>query len=229
MRSGAASYDLTAHWYTYASSRFTHDQQLHLSLRAEPRAGAGYYFIKSKTRNFSTDVGVAWIYEDFFGDEGIFPGSRSGAATTTTGASRSAPRATRCWPTARSGAGARSICPRSTTGSTTTSRAPRRRSTCRWSIGSRSGSRSPTSTTTRRRRARSGTSSTPRPGSRSASLRDPLVGHICATPVTFRGRRARRIGRGRRRIGAGGAHAEDEACARSQTAGRTASSATPRA
>lgn len=74
---GRGEYDLTDHWYTYASSRFTHDQQLHLSLRAEPRAGAGYYFIKSKTRNFSTDVGVAWIYEDFFGDEGTLPNEQS--------------------------------------------------------------------------------------------------------------------------------------------------------
>jgi hypothetical protein len=74
---GRGEYDLSAHWYSYASSRFTHDQQLHLSLRAEPRAGAGYYFIKSKTRNFSTDVGIAWIYEDFFGDEGTFPNEES--------------------------------------------------------------------------------------------------------------------------------------------------------
>jgi hypothetical protein len=70
---GRGELDLSDHWYSYASSRFAHDNQLHLSLRAEPRAGAGYYFIKSKTRNFSTDVGIAWIYEDFFGDEGTFP------------------------------------------------------------------------------------------------------------------------------------------------------------
>ena len=63
--------DLTDHVYTYASSRFTHDNESHLALRAEPRAGAGYYFVKSKTRNFSGDVGVAWISEDFFGDEFI--------------------------------------------------------------------------------------------------------------------------------------------------------------
>lgn len=66
---GRGELDLTDHWYTYASSRFTHDNQLHLALRAEPRGGAGYYFIKSKTRNFSTDLGVAWIYESYFGDE----------------------------------------------------------------------------------------------------------------------------------------------------------------
>ncbi len=66
---GRGELDLTDRWYTYASSRFTHDNQLHLSLRAEPRGGAGYHFIKSKTRNFSTDIGVAWIYENYFGDE----------------------------------------------------------------------------------------------------------------------------------------------------------------
>jgi hypothetical protein len=61
--------DLTEHVYTYLSSRFTHDNQLHLALRSEPRAGAGYYFVKSKTQNFSTDLGVAWVSETFFGDE----------------------------------------------------------------------------------------------------------------------------------------------------------------
>ena len=66
---GRGELDLTDHWYTYASTRLTHDNQLHLSLRAEPRGGAGYYFVKSKTANFSTDVGVAWIYENYFGDE----------------------------------------------------------------------------------------------------------------------------------------------------------------
>jgi uncharacterized protein DUF481 len=61
--------DLTDHVYTYASTRFTHDNQLHLALRSEPRAGAGYYFVKSKTQNFSSDLGVAWVSETFFGDE----------------------------------------------------------------------------------------------------------------------------------------------------------------
>ena len=61
--------DLTDNWYSYLSTRFTHDNQLHLALRAEPRGGAGYYWVKSKTANFSTDLGVAWIYEDYFGHE----------------------------------------------------------------------------------------------------------------------------------------------------------------
>ena len=68
---GRGELDLTDHWYTYASTRFTHDNELHLALRAEPRGGVGYYWVKSKTANFSTDVGVAWIYEDFFGHETV--------------------------------------------------------------------------------------------------------------------------------------------------------------
>jgi hypothetical protein len=71
---GRGELDLTDHWYTYAASRFTHDNELHLALRSEPRAGAGYHFVKSKTRNFSADVGVAWISETFFGDTEIAPG-----------------------------------------------------------------------------------------------------------------------------------------------------------
>ncbi len=72
---GRGELDLTEHVYTYASSRFTHDNSQHLALRSEPRAGAGYHFIKSKTRNFSTDVGLAWISESYFGDEFIAVGN----------------------------------------------------------------------------------------------------------------------------------------------------------
>jgi hypothetical protein len=63
--------DLSEHWYSYVSTRFAHDNQLHLALRAEPRGGAGYYWLKSKTANFSTDLGLAWIYEDYFGHEKV--------------------------------------------------------------------------------------------------------------------------------------------------------------
>jgi hypothetical protein len=68
--------DWTERYFIYASTRATHDAEQHLSLRLEPRAGAGVHIVKSKTRNFSTDVGAAWVYEDYFGDEpidGAFP------------------------------------------------------------------------------------------------------------------------------------------------------------
>jgi hypothetical protein len=68
---GRGEFDFTDHIYGYASTRFTHDNQSHLSLRSEPRAGAGYYFVKSKKQNFSADVGVAWVSETYFGDEFI--------------------------------------------------------------------------------------------------------------------------------------------------------------
>jgi Protein of unknown function, DUF481 len=70
---GRGEFDLTERFYSYASARFTHDEQLHLALRSEPRLGAGYYWIKGKKANFSSDVGVAWISETFFGDDGAFP------------------------------------------------------------------------------------------------------------------------------------------------------------
>jgi len=82
---GRGELDLTEHWYTYLSSRFTHDNQLHLALRAEPRGGAGYYWLKSKTANFSTDVGVAWIYEDFFGHETVFDSTGAVASRSRRG------------------------------------------------------------------------------------------------------------------------------------------------
>ena len=74
---GRGEYDFTERIYTYASTRATHDNEQHLSVRVEPRKGAGYHFIKSKERNFSADVGVGWIYENYFGDEGTFPFERS--------------------------------------------------------------------------------------------------------------------------------------------------------
>jgi putative salt-induced outer membrane protein YdiY len=70
---GRGEYDFTERIYTYASTRATHDNEQHLSLRLEPRKGAGYHFIKSEDHNFSADVGVGWVYENYFGDEGTFP------------------------------------------------------------------------------------------------------------------------------------------------------------
>ena len=54
--------------------RATHDAIQSLAVRLEPRGGAGYHVIKSDDFNFSTDVGVTWIYEDYFGDEPIGDG-----------------------------------------------------------------------------------------------------------------------------------------------------------
>jgi putative salt-induced outer membrane protein YdiY len=74
---GRGEYDFTERVYTYVSTRATHDNEQHLSLRLEPRKGVGYHFIKSKKLNFSSDVGVGWVYENFFGDEGTFPFEQS--------------------------------------------------------------------------------------------------------------------------------------------------------
>ena len=66
--------DLGERWFGYGSVRAAHDAEQKLSLRLEPRAGVGVHVEKSPARNLSTDVGVAWIYEDFFGDEPV-PGA----------------------------------------------------------------------------------------------------------------------------------------------------------
>jgi hypothetical protein len=42
-----------------------------LALRFEPRGGGGLHVVKSHDFNFSTDVGLAWVYEDYYGDEFI--------------------------------------------------------------------------------------------------------------------------------------------------------------
>ncbi len=64
-------YDVTERLYSYASVRATHDTVQNLSLRFEPRGGGGVHVVKSQDFNFSTDVGLAWIYEDYYGDEFI--------------------------------------------------------------------------------------------------------------------------------------------------------------
>jgi hypothetical protein len=72
--------DVTERFFSYASMRATYDGEQHLSLRLEPRGGAGVHIVKSKTRNLSADVGTVWIYEDYFGDapiDGAFPLERS--------------------------------------------------------------------------------------------------------------------------------------------------------
>lgn len=63
--------DLTQRIYSYASTRATHDTEQHLALRLEPRAGTGAHLIQREKFALSTDVGVAWIYEDFFGSEAV--------------------------------------------------------------------------------------------------------------------------------------------------------------
>jgi hypothetical protein len=63
--------DVTDRLYAYLSTRATHDSVQNLALRLEPRGGGGLHLVKSHDFNFSTDVGLAWIYEDYYGDEFI--------------------------------------------------------------------------------------------------------------------------------------------------------------
>lgn len=68
-------YDVSERWFTFASTRGTYDEDKNLSLRLEPRGGAGARIVKRDHVTLNADLGAAWIYEDFFGSEPIFEGS----------------------------------------------------------------------------------------------------------------------------------------------------------
>jgi Protein of unknown function, DUF481 len=67
-------YDFYERLYGYTSTRATYDDLQNLSLRLEPRGGAGVHIIKSSDFNFSSDLGVAWVYENYFGSEPVIDG-----------------------------------------------------------------------------------------------------------------------------------------------------------
>lgn len=60
-------YDLTERLFGYASTRATYDEDKSLALRLEPRGGAGVRIFDRDDMTLSTDLGAAWIYEDYFG------------------------------------------------------------------------------------------------------------------------------------------------------------------
>lgn len=64
-----AKYDyfLDDQWYVYAGSRFERDRIADLDLRMTPGAGIGYQWIETARTSFSTEAGLAWLYEDYAG------------------------------------------------------------------------------------------------------------------------------------------------------------------
>ena len=62
-------YDMTSRVYSYLAAAAEHDAVDKLSLRAVPRGGIGVHIIKEKKYWWDADVGPAWVYENFFGDE----------------------------------------------------------------------------------------------------------------------------------------------------------------
>jgi hypothetical protein len=66
-------YDLTDRLYLFGSGDVTYDAIQKLSIRGVPKGGVGYLFWEEKLdeekRNFlSGEVGVAWVYEQFFAE-----------------------------------------------------------------------------------------------------------------------------------------------------------------
>ena len=68
---GKYDYFLTKHFYLYGSGKVEQDKIADLDLRLTFAVGAGYQWFETPTFNLNTEVGIAWIYEDFStgGDE----------------------------------------------------------------------------------------------------------------------------------------------------------------
>jgi len=62
-----AKYDyfLTERFYGYLDGRYEIDQIAELDRRVITGLGGGYQWIESETMNFSTELGLAWLYEKF--------------------------------------------------------------------------------------------------------------------------------------------------------------------
>lgn len=64
---GKYDYFLDKKWYVYASTRVERDRIAGLDLRMTPGGGVGYQWIETKQTSFSTEAGLAWLYEDYRG------------------------------------------------------------------------------------------------------------------------------------------------------------------
>ena len=62
---GKYDYFITEKVYPYGSVTAERDQVADLDLRFIPAAGVGYQWVESDPLNLFTEVGIAWVYEDF--------------------------------------------------------------------------------------------------------------------------------------------------------------------
>jgi putative salt-induced outer membrane protein YdiY len=64
---GAAKYDyfITDRTYLFGTVRAERDRIADLDLRFVPAVGVGYQWFEGPTFNLSTEVGLAWVYEDY--------------------------------------------------------------------------------------------------------------------------------------------------------------------
>lgn len=62
-------YDLTKQFYVFGSGDALYDGIQQLSIRAVPKAGAGYRIWETKTDIFQVEAGGAYVYEKYFGGD----------------------------------------------------------------------------------------------------------------------------------------------------------------
>jgi putative salt-induced outer membrane protein YdiY len=62
---GKYDYYFTEKFYGYGALRVEHDTIADLDLRVTPSVGVGYQWVESPDFNFSTEAGLAWVYEDY--------------------------------------------------------------------------------------------------------------------------------------------------------------------
>ncbi len=63
--SGQYDYFFNEKWYAYANTRIERDRVADLELRLTPGGGIGYQWLETPRTSFNTEVGLAWIYEDY--------------------------------------------------------------------------------------------------------------------------------------------------------------------
>lgn len=65
---GKYDYFFNPRFYAFGGARVERDRIADLDLRFIPSAGVGYQWVESPTFNFSTEGGIAWLYEDYRGE-----------------------------------------------------------------------------------------------------------------------------------------------------------------
>lgn len=63
--SGKYDYFVSPKWYLFAEARVERDEIADLNLRLTPSAGVGYQWVEREDFKFSTEAGVAWVFEDY--------------------------------------------------------------------------------------------------------------------------------------------------------------------
>ena len=61
-------YNFSKKWYGFAELPITHDRIAQLDLRVNPSVGVGYHWIQKPDLTFATEIGLAWVHEQYTND-----------------------------------------------------------------------------------------------------------------------------------------------------------------